>query len=337
MAKKVKLDDIAAFCNVSKATVSRVLNGTAPVKAEVRDKIEHAIRELGYTPNRSISRSKTQKIGLIVPDFYNPFLSDVVNAAQAEASRRGVLLAALGVSQEINHQRENLWKSKKWGFDGLIVVGTKLPPEEFVDFHRQTGIPVIISRMVEIPELPCILIDYESGTNQAIKHLINLGHRNIGCISSLPEWDSEKIKLDSVNRALTNNGTTLSSEHYTWCFPNIAEGVQAANRLLNLDRSKRPTAIFAFDDLIALGVLYAAENRGIKIPEELSLIGFNDIDYAAYTNPPLSTVALPTQKAGQLLVIKICEHLRNDNPNFGGLTALKCEFTVRESTAAPLF
>ncbi len=336
MAKKIKLGDIARHCGVSSATVSRVINNTAPVKREVRERIEQAIDELGYTRSQTKAAPALLKIGLLLPDIYNPFMTEVANAAQEEAARRGMILAVFTATQELSLQRENLQKTRKWGLDGLIIVGTKLPPEEIVEFNRRSKIPVIISRMVEVPELPCILIDYESGTSQAVRHLLNLSHERIACISGLPEWISEQLKLTSVRDELRSHGRTLPEDLYTWCFPNISEAVQAARRLLDRPEAERPTAILAFDDLIAIGVLHEANRRGLRIPQDLSLIGFNDIDYAAYTNPPLSTVALPTRKIGQTLVWKLCEHLEQSKPNLGNLSALKCEFMIRESTAPPI-
>ena len=335
MAKKIKLNDIATYCDVSIATVSRVINNTGPVKKDLKDRIENAIHELGYIKSKTKPSVTILKMGLLIPDIINPFMSEIANAALEEATRRGFSLVLFTATQELHIQRETLLKTRKWSLDGLIVVGTKIPPKEIVEFNQKTKIPVVISRMVEIPELPCILIDYESGTTQVIKHLLSLGHKRIACISGLPEWFSEKIKLNSMHLELKNHGRILPDYLYTWCYPNISEAVQAANRLLTLPVSKRPTAIFAFDDLIAIGILYEANRLNIRIPEDLSIVGFNDIDYVAYTNPPLSTVALPTRDIGQTLVRKMCEHLHNDKPHVGNLTELKCKLTIRESTAPP--
>lgn len=328
------MQDIAKFCNVSISTVSRALNGTAPVKRELRKQIEEAMVELGYQHTKQKTASPTLKIGLIVPDVLNPWLAATIHAAQEEATRQGVHLAILDVSQDIVKQEANLENAKRWGIDGLIVIGTKLPPKRYVDFSRRTGVPVMISRHVEIPELPCILIDYESSVYQAVKHLVSLGHTRIACMSDLPEWDSSIIKLHSLQQALAQAGLTLPAHAYTWCFPNIPEGVQSARKLLRLSSELRPTAIFAFDDLIAVGALYAAQKQGIKVPDELSIIGFNDIELSSFTHPPLTTISLPTYQIGQTLTRKMSESLKSGVHSLGSLTEISCSLVVRESTGA---
>lgn len=334
---KVTLQNVAKACGISISTVSRALNGSAPVSREIQKKIDAAISTLGYIHTPSKPVLKVHKIGLIVPDVINPWLADAIHAASEEATRQEIALSILDVTQDIVKQDANLDMTRKWGLDGLIVIGTKLPPQRYVEFSHRTGIPVMISRHVEIPELPCILIDYETSMHQAVKHLVSLGHTKIACMSDLPEWDSSKIKLQSLQEAFKENGLSLPPHYYTWCFPNIAEGVQTANKLLNLSAENRPTAIIAFDDLIAVGALYAASKRGIKVPQELSIIGYNDIEIATYTNPPLTTVSLPTYQIGQILVKKMSEWLKSGNHSYGSIKEISCSLVVRESTGPAPF
>ncbi len=329
---KVTLQDIASACNISISTVSRALNGTAPVNRELQKQIHQTIKELGYLHSPLKQAQKMLRIGLIIPDVLNPWLAGAIHAASEEATRQEVALSILDVTQDMAKQETNLQMARKWGLDGLIVIGTKLPPQRYVEFSRRTGIPVMISRHVEIPELPCILIDYETSVHQAVKHLVSLGHTRIACMSDLPEWDSSRIKLQSLQNAFAENGLTLPPHYYTWCFPNISEGAQTANRLLNLSERSRPTAIIAFDDLIAIGALSAAGKKGLRVPEDISIIGFNDIEISSYTHPPLTSVSLPTYQIGQTLVKKMSESLKSGNHTSGSLKELNCSLVVREST-----
>ena len=331
--KTVTMADVAARCGVSIATVSRVLNEPDLVRVDLRTRVESAMEETGYPRTPAASRARPPKLGLIVPDVINPWLAATIHAAQDEAARQGAMLAIMDVSQDQKLQERHLRDSRTWGLDGLVVIGTKLPPDTYVAYHRAAGIPVVMSRMVAVPELPCILIDYEGATLQAMRHLASLGHRRIACMSDLPVWDSSQIKLKSMRRGLESLGLSLPADLYTWCFPNIAEGVQAAEKLLALPPDTRPTAMFAFDDLIAIGALHAARQRGLRIPEDLSIVGFNDNEMSSYTAPPLTTVALPTWQIGQTLVKKTCEIIRaGGTGNSGGLTAVRCSLVVREST-----
>ncbi|MBN2861186.1 MAG: LacI family DNA-binding transcriptional regulator [Sphaerochaetaceae bacterium] len=329
---KVTLQDIANSCDISISTVSRALNGTAPVNRDLLKKIQQTIKELGYVQSSTKQVQKMLKIGLIVPDVLNPWLAGAIHAASEEATRQGVGLSILDVTQDIVKQETNLQSARKWGLDGLIVIGTKLPPSRYVEFSRRTGIPVMISRHVEISELPCILIDYETSIHQAVKHLVSLGHTRIACMSDLPEWDSSKIKLQSIQKAFSQNGLSLPPHYYTWCFPNISEGAQSANKLLNLSETSRPTAIIAFDDLIAIGALSAAGRKGLRVPQDLSIIGFNDIEISSYTNPSLTSISLPTYQIGQTLVQKMSESLKSGQYTYGSLKELSCSLVVREST-----
>ena len=131
---------------------------------------------------------------------------------------------------------------------------------------------------------------------------------------------------------LADAGLTLPSHLHRWCFPNIEESAQIVSSLLSLPKEKCPTAIMAFSDLIAIGALHAIHARGLKVPQDISVIGFGDIAMAAYTTPPLTTIALPAYRTGQLLVKKLSELMNKSILVSGGFTLLKCALIVREST-----
>jgi DNA-binding LacI/PurR family transcriptional regulator len=334
MEKKLKptIEDVAKYCGVSVSTVSRVINKSSPVSQELNTKVKKAIKELGFQPRRWTARFKPGKIGLIIPNILNPSFAEVINGAQEEADRQGLNLAIFNATENSELQEQHLSQLKKWSLDGIIVLGTKIPPEMLVKFYEQENIPIIISRAIEIPQLSCIMIDYATATSQAIKYLLSLNHKRIACISGLPEWDSSKVILESVQRTLSEAGLTLPSELYRWCFPNIEEGAQIANNFLNLPAEQRPTAIMAFNDLTAIGALYAAQAQGLSIPHDISVMGFGDIALAAYTSPPLTTISQPTYHIGRLSVKKLSELMKKRTTVNGGFTLLKCSLIVREST-----
>ncbi len=330
--RKPTIEDVAEYCGVSVSTVSRVINKSSPVSAELNQQVENAIKELGFKPRKKASRFRSEKIGIIIPNVLNPSLAETSIGAQEEADRHGVHLAIFDVSDNPDFQTQRLEQLRKWSLDGLIVIGTTIPPEVLINFHEQNTIPIILSRLIEIPKIPCIMVDYMTATCQAVRYLLSLGHKRIACISGSPEWDSSKIKSEGVRRILSETGFPLFPHLYHWCFPNIEEGAQVTNNLLRLPKEKRPSAIIAFDDLIAIGALHEIQACGLKVPDDISVIGFNDIAMAAYTTPALTTISLPAYRTGQLLVKKLTELMKKRASASGGITSLKCSLIVRETT-----
>jgi len=332
---KPTIEDVAKYCGVSVATVSRVINKSTPVSKELNLKVKKAIKELGFTPRQWTARTKTDTVALIIPNILNPFYSEIIHGAQEEADRQELNLVILNVPANYKRQKQYLNLLTQSTFDGLVVAGSRVPSEYLVDFHEQYNIPIVIAvRSVEIPELPCIMFDHETSTYQATKYLLSLNHTRFAYISGPLEWKSAQARLEGIQRALSEAELTLPDSLYRWCFPNIENGVQAASHLLSLPEQERPTAIIAFNDLIAIGALHAARISGLRVPQNISVIGFDDITMAAYTNPPLTTVAHPRYRMGQLAIQKLAELLNGTKSVHGGFTLLECPLIVRESTGS---
>ncbi len=329
---KPTIEDVANHCGVSVSTVSRVINKSSPVSKALYRKVEKAIQELGFQARQKASRIRAEKIGIMVPNVLNPRFTELINGAQEEADRQGLNLAIFDATENPELQQHRLNLLRRWPLDGLIVIGTQIPPESLVNYHEQERIPVVVSRLVEIPQLPCIMIDYATVTQQALTYLLSLGHRRVAFIAGLPEWESSKIMLGSIQRTLSEADVAFSSDLYRWCFPNIEESSQIANNLLSLPKEKRPTAIMTFNDLIAIGALHSAHSLGLSVPQDLSISGFGDIMIASYTRPPLTTISQPTYNIGQLSVRKLFELMNTSLSTAGGFTLLKCSFVVRETT-----
>ncbi|PID59119.1 hypothetical protein CSB45_01560 [candidate division KSB3 bacterium] len=331
-ASKPTIEDVAHACGVSASTVSRVINKSSPVSRVLQKRVEEAIQEIGFQPRRKTPRVRAERIGLMVPNPLNPRFAELINAAQKEADRQGLNLAVFDATENPEFQQHRLHLLKRWPLDGLIVIDTQIPADRLVKFHEQEHIPLVVSRSVEIPELPCIMTDYATVTQQAINYLISLGHKKIACISGLPEWESSKIILTSIKRTLADAGLCFLPELYRCCFPTIEESAQLASNLLDVPREQRPSAIMAFNDLSAIGALHSAKSLGLLVPQDLSISGFGDIMMAAYTTPPLTTISQPSSNIGQLSIRKLSELMNTRLSTTGGFTLLKCSFIVREST-----
>ena len=329
---KPTIEDVAKHCGVSVSTVSRVINKSSPVSKELNKKVERAIDELGFQPRQRISRSRPEKIGLVVPNVLNPSFVEMITGAQEEAERQGLNLAIFHASEDPERQEHHLNLLKKWGLDGLMVMRTQISAESLVKFQTQNNIPIVISRLVEIPQLACIMVDYATAIIQTTKYLLSLNHRRIACISGPPEWESSDVILENVRQTLAEAGLTLHDDLYRWCFPNIEESSQIVHNFLSLPEKVRPTAIMAFNDLSAIGAIHAIHSRGLDVPVDVSVVGFGDISMAAYTNPPLTTIAQPTYQIGQLAVKTLADLMNKRIAVSGGFTLLKCSLTVRETT-----
>ena len=283
---KATIEDVAKQCGVSVSTVSRVINKSSPVSRDLKRKVNKAIKELGFTPRQWVARNTTDTIAIVVPNIVNPFYSEIINGAQEEADRQGLNLVIINVTENPRLQKQHLRLLTKWTFDGLMVMGTRLPVDYLVELHDQYHIPIVVSRSTEISELPCLVIDYKTAVYQATNYLLSLNHKRIAYISGPTNWDSSRLRLESIQRAISEAGLLFSSELHRWCFPNIEEGFQAMSNLLSLPPETRPTAIMTFNDLIAIGALHAIRLAGMQTPRDISVMGFDDIAIATYTNPP---------------------------------------------------
>jgi DNA-binding LacI/PurR family transcriptional regulator len=331
---KPTIEDVAKHCGVSISTVSRVINQSSPVSEDLTMRVRKAIKELGFTPRQWKDLPTTKTIVIAVPDILNPYYAEIFNGAQEEADRQGLNLVILNVSEKPELQKQHLNLAVKWIFDGLIVMGTKLPGEYLVELRDQHNLPIVVSRAIEIPQFPCVIPDYTTATYQATKYLLSLSHKRIAYISGPPDWVSSKMRLESIQQALSEAGLSLPPELYRWCYPSVEDSSQAVSILLNLPEKQRPTAIIAFDDSIAIGVLRTVHTFGLRVPHDISVIGYNDIALAAYTIPSLTTIAQPTYRIGQLTVKKLSELIQGEHTAGGGTTRLECPLILRESTGS---
>ncbi len=329
---KPTLEDVAKYCGVSIATVSRVINQSSPVSHELEMRVRRAIKDVGFTPRQWKAYADTKTVMLVLPDLLNPYYTEIVNGAQEEADRQGVALVLLNLSENPELQRQHLNVVTHWLLDGLIVLGTTIPTDFFVDLQKQHNVPIVVSRSVDSAPFPWILPDYKTSTVQATKYLLSLNHRRIAYISGPLDWAASKIRLESFKSALSEAGMTLPLELFLWCYPNIEDGVQVVRDLLTLPLEKRPTAILAFNDLIAIGALRTIYTAGLKVPQDISVIGYDDIEMAAYTIPALTTIAQPSYRIGQLALKKVCDMMQGDAALAGGMTLLECPLILREST-----
>lgn len=294
-----RIADVADRAGVGVATVSRVMNGSAGVRPATRERVLEAIRALNYRPSsvaRSLSLQRTMVVAALLPWFTNPSAVQRVRGIVEGLSSSEYDLMVFDIESEDRQRRAFELYDRGDRADGLLVVSTR-PAEEQVGRITAAGIPCILVDAVH-PALPSIAVDDVAGGEMATRHLAELGHRRIALIGEPPpefrfEWSSDRTR--GYERALERAGIEVRPEY-------VREGTRLlhvaraiATELLSLP--ERPTAIFAASDTQALGALEAARSLGIRVPEELSIVGFDDIEVASYVG--LTTVRQPLVESGR--------------------------------------
>jgi LacI family transcriptional regulator len=296
---QARIADVAARAGVGVATVSRVLNGHASVRPSTRERVAEAIEALNYRPSslaRGLSLQRTMVVAALLPWFTNPSAVQRVRGIVEGLSGSQYDLMVFDIESEDRQRRAFELFDRGDRADGLLVVST-LPPEPEIERIRAAGIPCVLIDAVHSC-FPSIAVDDVAGGEIATGHLVNLGHRRIALIGDPPpefRFDWSRDRTRGYERALAAAGIEVRTDYVRegTRLPHVARAV--ATELLS--RRERPTAIFAASDTQALGTLDAARGLGIRVPEELSVVGFDDIEVAAFVG--LTTVRQPLLQSGR--------------------------------------
>jgi LacI family transcriptional regulator len=328
--------DVAAAAGVSIATVSRVLNDRPDVAPATREAVLRAVHELGFTSNRnarSLSRGRTSLIGVKVPLIEAEYFARIV-AAVAEALVEHDLEVVLAPTMHLRAQATtSLARLKNGSTDGAVLI---LPEESRDELAAlvSSGYPFVVIDPIEPLHdgVPAISAANASGGRAATEHLLSLGHVRIGLITGIPDWQSSVDRLNGFESASAAAGVRPDPALVVESDWTVGGGEAAAGALL--DRQAPPTAIFAFNDNMAVGVLRAARSRRLRVPDDLSVVGFDDSFQSADVTPALTTVRQPVAEMGRMAVSLLVRLL--DNRQVEGMQIeLQTRLVVRESTAPP--
>jgi LacI family transcriptional regulator, repressor for deo operon, udp, cdd, tsx, nupC, and nupG len=296
---------VAKRAGVSTATVSRVFSRPSVVSPDTRKKVLRAVEVLGYTPNSAAANLRTlrtRKLLVTVPDISNPFFSLILQGIEDAAHRAGYSVL-LGDTQH-DEKREEGYAGmlRRKEADGLIFLGHRLPKEaaSLIRALAPARAPVVngceFSRRLGIPS---VHIDNEKAAAEAMGLLYELGHRRIGVVTGPLVSPLSRDRLRGATSRARAEGAEATLAVTQGDF-SIESGLSAGRSLL--EGSRRPTAVFCFNDEMAIGILNAARERGLVVPRDLSVIGFDDIRFAQYSEPPLTTVAQPMREIGERTV-----------------------------------
>ncbi|MFQ5855047.1 MAG: LacI family DNA-binding transcriptional regulator [Anaerolineae bacterium] len=330
----VTRDDVARRAGVSPATVSYVINdGPRPVSAETRAKVLEAIRELGYRPSavaRSLRRQKTTTLGLIVPDTNNPYFAEVARGIEHIAFESGytVILCHSGYDPERELQYVDVLREERAaGVIWIPATANFEPAHELAEY----GVPVVVlDRLAPGEQVPSVVADNFRGGYAATEHLINLGHRRIGCIARPVDLSHSQDRIYGYQAALRDHSRPADDALIAKGGFRLENGRKATFYLLDLDPP--PTALFAYNDIMAIGALRAAHERGLRVPQDFSIVGFDDIAQAAFTCPALTTVAQQKFDMGRRGAELLLGLIAGKTLPVGAQTPLEVRLIVREST-----
>lgn len=310
----VTIKDIARAVGVSASTVSRALSDSPLVNQETRMAVLQTAKELGYERNelaRALVKGASGAIGLIVPDITNPFFSDVARGVSDIADRAGYGVILCNTDGRVDRELSYVRLMRRKRVDGLLVCSATLDAP-FVQDLTAAGTPfVLVSRMSADPDVPYIITDDRAGARLAVEHLVDLGHRRIGFIGGPENVQASRDRMSTYHDVLTEHAISAQREWSHHADFTQAAGRQAGQQILSL--ADRPTAIFAANDVTALGVLEVAEGLGLRIPEDLSLVGYDDISYASLPRIQLTTVAQPAIEMGQIAADWLFSRIGSDD------------------------
>ncbi|WP_158782234.1 DNA-binding transcriptional regulator CytR [Pantoea sp. BAV 3049] len=330
------MKDVAIKAGVSTATVSRALTNPEKVSAVTRQKVEDAVIAVGYSPHsmaRNAKRNESRTILVIVPDICDPFFSEMIRGIEVVAADQGYLVL-IGDCAHQNRQEQsflNLMMTRQ--IDGMVLLGSQVPFETGLEEQRNLPPMVMANEFAPELELPTVHIDNLTAAFEAVNHLLKLGHSRIACIAGPHDMPLCQYRLQGYIQALRRNGIALDPHYIVRGDFTFDAGARAMKQLMALPTP--PDALFCHSDIMALGAMSQAKNMGLRIPQDLSLIGFDDIELSRYSDPQLTTVAQPRFNIGREAMNLLLEQLQG-RPVNSGSRLLDFELKIRGSTAPSL-
>lgn len=327
----VTIKDVAALAGVSKATASRVLTGHPATSSEARAKVIAAAEQLDFRPNaqaRGLRSAKTHVVGLLVSDVRNPFFADLAHAVEQAALAAGYVIL-LGNANESEDQQDRFLDTLiDQRVDGVIVA----PQSDGGGSIRallERGIPtVFVDRTVQGVTVPSVTTDSSQGINQAVRHLAELGHRRIGYIAGPQSISTGRERLGAFVDAMRDAGLDQDAELTVFGDFQAASGASATEQLFRLD--KPPTAILVADSPMAVGAVGKIHELGLRVGQEVALVAFDNIDWFALLNPPLSVISHSVEDMGRAAVDLLVTVIDGGQPES---VILPSELIIRESSS----
>jgi LacI family transcriptional regulator, galactose operon repressor len=325
--------DVATLARVSTATVSHVLNETRPVSEVLRDRVQIAMKQLSYQPDavaRSLRCRETLTLGLFVPSLEIPFYAWIADSIEAAAHTAGYNIILCSAGWSLARELAAIDELMARRVDGMVCISIAARAEHVWPVLRR-GTPVVwLERTMPGIELDAVFVDNFKGAYDATRHLIELGHKQIGCIMGLVDSQLSDERVVGYRQALADGGLPFEPgllQRGDYMPPSGYAGAEAL-----LARPNRPTAIFAFNDLMAMGALQAIHRLGLRVPDDIAVIGFDGVPLAEHTSPPLSTIEQPVPAMSENVIKLLLDRINDDAPKQGRTVVVEPRLIVRAST-----
>jgi DNA-binding LacI/PurR family transcriptional regulator len=319
--------DVARDAGVSVATVSRVLAGSASVSAELADRVRESVRRLGYTPHsvaRSLASGRTRLVGALVPNLANHYFYALLKRMLHDAERDGYRLIVADSDESLVAERE-LGANLLHQTDGLILCSPRTPANVLRQFVDAAKPVLVLNRMVENLPVTNVVVESYPAMRQLAAHVADLGHRHVAYLQGpLRSWQSKE--RGRAVRWLAGHGVEVSALR-------VGATMEAGRRAVPHVLRSKATAVLAYNDLVAIGVIAGLAEEGVRVPDDISVTGYDDIPFAQFVTPPLTTVRSPQDEVGSVAWKTMNGLLQGDRP--GARTVLAAEPVVRASTARP--
>ncbi len=307
----VTVRDVARAAGVSQATAARVLGDYGYASAGVRTRVHESARRLGYTPNgvaRALVSRATHTVGLVVGDIDNPFFAAAARGLSDMLDAAGYTVLLANADEDSERERRAIDALRRRRVDGLVVVPA---PGAGLNGIVESGLPLVqLDRAVRGLAADAVMVDNGAGAANAVAHLIDLGHRRVGMVSDSPQISSSAERLAGYRRALRLAGIAVDDHLVSIGGSTQAEAHRAARALLS--RADRPTAVFTANNFMTHGVLLAARELRLRIPDDLALVGFDDLDWTTIVEPPLTVVSQPVGELGRVAGERLLARIEGD-------------------------
>lgn len=327
---KVTIADVAKEAGVSTMTVSRVINNKGEISPVTRKRVQGVIDRLGYQPSaiaRSLSTNRTQTFGLVVPDITNPFFPGIVRGAEDTATAQGYSIILCNTVENLAREQEALELLEGKRVDGVVVCSARLPDAELLLLIKRHPAAVLFNRPALNGVSGSVQVDDAYGAMCAVQHLVAAGRQTIGFLSGPPYSYSGQRRALGFTAALEAAGYAVAPELQAPCSPTEGGGYQAARKLLT--DNPEIDGLVCYNDLVAIGVLQACAALGVGVPEDVAVVGCDDIRMASLIKPSLTTLRVSKYQLGQRLVRMLLDRLENrEGPES---VLVKPELITRES------
>ncbi|MHB0857038.1 MAG: LacI family DNA-binding transcriptional regulator [Anaerolineae bacterium] len=333
MARAVTIRDVAEEAGVSRQTVSRAMNAKDEISEETRERILAVARRLGYRPNsiaRGLKTNHTHTIGLVVPDIANPFFAEVARGASEVAYAHGYSVLLANTDERPDREWDTLRTLETYRVDGVILTSSRLSDRRLDDATELDRPLILVNRLLAArPGLGCVVVNDAEAAERAVAHLVERGHTRIGFLGGSADTGSGRERRAGYLRAMQVLAGGSDAAWWVPCAPNVEGGRQSAAVLL----SECPdlTAVLAYNDLVAVGATQACQALGRPVPSACAVVGWDDIVFASYVSPPLTTLRMPKYQIGAR-AMELLLALLADPELVPEAVRLDAELVVRGST-----